>query len=212
MTDPKAAEPSAPEAKVESPKSGGADTSVTEAAPTEKPAARRRGARRKPAPVPEAAEKGPAPPVAPKGELPKAPRRPRLTAEETRLLRVRRQVRSRRPLFVRQASHRYWRIGRDAAWRRPRGMQSKQRRHYGYRPTVVSIGFRSPRLLRGRTSTGFLPITVRTASDLTRIDPAREAALSARTVGTRRRLLLEEIARKRGVHVLNPLAREGRGA
>ncbi len=33
----------------------------------------------------------------------------------------------------RQAANRYFRIGRDGAWRRPRGLQSKQRRHYGYR-------------------------------------------------------------------------------
>ncbi len=212
MTDPKDAEPSAAEEAIGTSKSGEANPAEIKAAPGTKPAARRRGARRKPAPTPAASEKGPTTPVAPKGELPKASRRPRLTAEETRLLRLRRQEGNRRPLFVRQASHRYWRIGRDGAWRRPRGMQSKQRRHYGYRPTVVSIGFRSPRLIRGRTSTGFLPIPVRTASDLARIDPAREAALIARTVGTRRRLLLEEVARKRGVHVLNPIAREGRGA
>ncbi len=212
MTDPKEAEPSAAEEAVVAPKGGETSPADVQAAPETKPATRRRGARRKPAPTPEPSEKGPARPVPPKAELPKAPRRPRLTAEETRLLRVRRQEGNRRPLFVRQASHRYWRIGRNAAWRRPRGMQSKQRRHYGYRPTVVSIGFRSPRLVRGRTSTGFLPIIVRTASDLARIDPAREAALIARTVGTRRRLLLEEVARKRGVHILNPIAQEGRGA
>ncbi|MGI0132064.1 MAG: 50S ribosomal protein L32e [Thermoplasmata archaeon] len=138
----------------------------------------------------------------------RAPRRPTLTAETTRLLRQRDQQDDRRPKFTRQASYRYWRIGRWENWRRPRGQQSKQRRHYGYRSTVVSIGFGSPRKIRGLTPSGFRPILVRTSDDLTRLNAATDAAVIARTVGTRRRLVLEETARKLGVHVLNPLVQE----
>jgi large subunit ribosomal protein L32e len=137
-------------------------------------------------------------------------KRPTLTPEVARLLAYRRGQDAHRPRFVRQASHRYWRIGRDGAWRRPRGLQSKQRRHYGYRPTVVSIGFRSPRAVRGRTSTGFRPVLVHNPTEIGRLDPAHDAAIIARTIGTRQRLVLEEAARKRGIHVLNPLTKESR--
>ncbi|MCI4329152.1 MAG: 50S ribosomal protein L32e, partial [Thermoplasmata archaeon] len=91
---------------------------------------------------------------------------------------------------------------------RPRGMQSKQRRHYGYRPVVVSIGFGSPRVTRGLTPTGFRPVLVRTADVLATLNPKVDAVLIARTVGTRRRLVLEEAARQLGLHVLNPIVRE----
>lgn len=138
----------------------------------------------------------------------KAPRRPTLDPELRRLLALRREGDQRRPLFVRTASHRYWRIGRWESWRRPKGQQSKQRRHYGYRPVVVSIGFGSPRLTRGLTPSGFRPCLVRTPADIDTLDAQREAALIARTVGTRQRLVLEERARERGVHVLNPLLHE----
>jgi large subunit ribosomal protein L32e len=138
----------------------------------------------------------------------KAPRRPTLDPEMRRLLEVRRQVGQRRPKFVRTASHRYWRIGRWESWRRPKGQQSKQRRHYGYRPVVVSIGFGSPRRTRGLTPSGFRPRLVRTPGEVDQLDAQREAALIARTVGTRQRLVLEERARERGVHVLNPLLHE----
>jgi large subunit ribosomal protein L32e len=141
-------------------------------------------------------------------DLPKAPRRPTLDPELKRLLAERRRRSAERPLFVRQQSHRYYALGRWQSWRRPRGQQSKQRRHYGYRPTVVSIGFGSPRATRGLTPSGFQPVLVRTARDLEAVDAARQAALVARTVGTRKRILLEEAARRRGVHVLNPLVRE----
>ncbi|MCI4325139.1 MAG: 50S ribosomal protein L32e [Thermoplasmata archaeon] len=143
-----------------------------------------------------------------KKAAPKAPRRPTLEPELARLLSVRDDTDVRRPKFVRTASHRYFRIGRWESWRRPRGQQSKQRRHYGYRPTVVSIGFGSPRATRGLTPTGFRPVLVRTPDVLSTLDPKRDAVLIARTVGTRRRLVLEEAARQLGLHVLNPIVRE----
>ena len=143
---------------------------------------------------------------------PKAPRRADLTPERRRLLTLRGQLDDRRPIFGRQAANRYWRIGRDGSWRRPRGLQSKQRRHYGYRARIVSIGYRSPAAVRGLAPNGFRPVVVRTADELERVDPRTEAAVIARTVGTRRRLVLEETARRRGVHLLNPIVTSEREA
>ena len=122
---------------------------------------------------------------------------------------MRRALDSRRPIFGRQAANRYYRIGRDGAWRRPRGLQSKQRRHYGYRPRIVRVGYRSPARVRGLVPSGFKPILVRTSTDLAAIDARTEAAVIARTVGTRRRLVLEEEARKLGIRVLNPIVKPG---
>lgn len=143
-----------------------------------------------------------------KSEGPKAPRRPTLNPEMRRLLSVRGEIDDRRPKFVRTASHRYYRIGRWESWRSPKGIQSKQRRHYGYRPKVVSIGYGSPARTRGLTPTGFHPVIVHTASDLEGLEPHREAALIARTVGTRRRLVIEEACRKLGIHILNPIVKD----
>ena len=127
-----------------------------------------------------------------------------------RLLLLRRTIDRRRPIFGRQAANRYYRIGRDGTWRRPRGLQSKQRRHYGYRSRIVRIGYRSPAAVRGLVPSGFRPVLVRTTEELERIDIRTEAAVIARTVGTRRRLTLEEAARRRGVHVLNPIVKSER--
>lgn len=150
-------------------------------------------------------DEAPAKPTKSKAEAPKAPRRPDLPPDRQRLLTIRGAQDQRRPRFTRQQSYRYVRIGRDGSWRKPRGLQSKQRRHYGYRSTIVSIGFRGPRAIRGLTPSGFRPVLVRTNADVEALDPAREAALIARSVGTKRRLVLEETARVRGVHLLNPL-------
>jgi large subunit ribosomal protein L32e len=145
-------------------------------------------------------------------EDPRAPKRATLTTDRRRLLSLRRTQDKKRPIFGRQAANRYWRIGRDGAWRRPRGLQSKQRRHYGYRTQIVSIGYRSPAAVRGLVPSGFRPIIVHTPDELERIDVHTEAAIIARTVGTRRRLTIEEAARKLGIHVLNPIVKSEREA
>jgi len=149
---------------------------------------------------------------APKEEGPRAPRRADLSPAARTLLGARKQIDRRRPLFGRQARYRYFRIGRDMAWRRPRGLQSKQRRHYGYRPKVVRVGYRSPARVRGLVPSGFRPVIVHTDRELQAIDARLEAAIIARTVGTRRRLVLEETARKLGIHVLNPIVKSEREA
>jgi large subunit ribosomal protein L32e len=176
--------------------------------PETKPAAtpKKSGARKGAAAAKPSAEAAPAKKAEKKG--PKAPRRPTLPPAAATLLRLRDAQDDRRPRFTRQASYRYWRIGRDEAWRRPRGLQSKQRRHYGYRSVVVRIGYRGPRMVRGLTPSGFAPVLIHTARDLEALDPTRQAALIAHGVGTKKRLVLEEAARKRGVHLLNPLVSE----
>jgi large subunit ribosomal protein L32e len=167
--------------------------------------------RRRPAAAPDAPKAEPAATAA-KGkesedEAPKSPRRADLAPELQVLLATRRHLDGKRPRFVRQAAHRYGRIGRDEAWRRPRGLQSKQRRHYGYRSRIVRVGYRSPAAVRGLTPAGFRPVLVRTRDDLDALDAKRDAAVIARTVGTRRRLILEEEARRLGIRVLNPIVR-----
>ena len=143
---------------------------------------------------------------------PRAPKRAELSPANRVLLRTRRSLDGRRPIFGRQAANRYFRIGRDGAWRRPRGLQSKQRRHYGYRAKIVRIGYRSPAAVRGLVPSGFRPVIVRTTGDLEGIDARTQAAIIARTVGTRRRIVLEETARKLGIHILNPIVKGEREA
>jgi len=183
-------------------------------APEEAPAAPRR--HRRASPPKEKAAAGPASAGAPApapsekkpvADEPRAPRRAELPGDLKVLLATRTLLDRKRPLFTRQAAYRYERIGRDEAWRRPRGLQSKQRRHYGYRAKVVRIGYRSPARVRGLTPSGFRPILVRTRDELDGLDARRDAAVIARAVGTRRRLVLEEEARRLGIRVLNPIVK-----
>ncbi len=192
----------------ESPAPASAEAPPEKATSEPAPSPPKRAPRKRTAPAADAkAAAADKPKAAPKEEA-KAPRRATLSPELAVLLRTRLLLDGKRPLFVRQAAHRYWRIGRDGAWRRPRGLQSKQRRHYGYRSKIVRVGYRSPAAVRGLTPAGFRPVLVHNRSELDGLDAKRDAAVIARTVGTRRRLVLEEEARRLGIRVLNPIVRE----
>jgi large subunit ribosomal protein L32e len=178
--------------------------------PEAAPAVKKRSPRPRSRAVPAAEVEPPkaeAPAPEAKPAPPRPPRRATLSDQTRSLLSLRRSLNARRPIFGRQAANRYYRIGRDGNWRRPRGLQSKQRRHYGYRARIVRVGYRTPALVRGLVPSGFRPVLVRTSGDLERIDARTQAAVIARTVGTRRRLVLEEEARKLGIRVLNPIVK-----
>ena len=127
--------------------------------------------------------------------------KPKLDASVREALRVRRRIAERRPEFRRQIWFRYQRLGES--WRKAQGMQSKVRRHFGYRPNVPSIGYRGPRAARGLHPSGFREVLVRTVRDLEGIDPNVQAARIAGSVGTRRRLEIQAVADEKGIRVLN---------
>ncbi len=128
-------------------------------------------------------------------------RKPELSEEEIRLLELRREMNRRRPDFIRQESWRYVRV--KESWRRPRGIDSKMRLKKKGKPPLVSIGYRGPRLVRGRHPTGYKEVLVYNVKDLEKIDPRREAARIASTVGRRKRMEIIMKADELGIVVLN---------
>lgn len=127
--------------------------------------------------------------------------KPRLDPSLRQFLNLRRQIASRRPRFLRQEWFRNKRLGE--IWRNPKGMHSKLKRHWGYRPNVVSIGYRGPRVTRGLHPSGFREILVHTVRELDAIDPKVEAVRIGGTVGARRRTEIESAADEKGIRVLN---------
>jgi len=119
-----------------------------------------------------------------------------------RLLRVRRTISRRRPKFVRQESWRYVRVKEN--WRRPRGIDSKMRLKLKSRPALVSVGYGSPRKVRGLHPSGKREVLVHNVEELERINPEVEVARIAHTVGLRKRIQILERAKDLGITVLNP--------
>ncbi|MEE9150634.1 MAG: 50S ribosomal protein L32e [Thermoplasmata archaeon] len=128
--------------------------------------------------------------------------KPELSDELKHELEIRSIIKKKTPDFKRQEWFRYKRLGE--AWRRPRGLHSKMRKHKSYRVNVVSIGYGSPKGARNLHPSGFEEVMVHNTKDLDKIDPKSQAARVGHTVGTRKRIKIEDAAEEKGIRVLNP--------
>jgi len=134
----------------------------------------------------------------------KANPKPKMAAEQVQSMGIRREKQAKRPAFRR---HEWWRYvklgGKNAPWRVPSGIHSKVRRHYNYRPPVVSIGYRGPADVRGLHPSGFEEVLVFNPEQLAKLDKTTQAARIGGTVGGRKAKLIVEAADKAGIRVLN---------
>lgn len=131
----------------------------------------------------------------------KVKKKPKLSKEKIEQLRLRKQIKSRTPDFLREEWFRYKRISKN--WRRPDGITSKMRRNFKYRPNKVRIGFRGPKETRGLHPSGFKEVIVSNVSDLEGVDPKIEAVRISSTVGTKKRIDIEKKAEELEVRILN---------
>ncbi len=114
-----------------------------------------------------------------------------------------RDLKRRRPEFVRQESWRYVRLKPN--WRRPRGKDSKMRLQRSGWPPLVKIGYRTPRRYRGLHPSGYKEVLVYRVEDLAELDPNIHAVRIAGGVGRLKRIKIMEEAERLGLKVLNPL-------
>lgn len=142
----------------------------------------------------------------------KAKEPPRPEEEKTDLkvlLRLREEIKKKRPDFVRQESWRYKRL--DEAWRKPKGIDSKIRLEVKGWPAKVKVGYRGPSAVRGLHPSGLRDVLVHNLQELEKLDPKKDAARIASTVGARKRERLIVRARELGIKVLNPRRIKSKG-
>lgn len=105
------------------------------------------------------------------------------------------------PAFARQESWRYIRVSRS--WRRPRGKDSRTRLQRRGAPPLVKIGYRTPRSYRGVHPSGYREILVKNVKELEDISPDTHAVRIIRRLSKRKKSMIAEEARKRGIKILN---------
>ena len=127
--------------------------------------------------------------------------KPELDDEMKDALAKRALISGRRPAFKRQEWFRYSKLGEK--WRRPKGIHSKMKRKLKRRPPVVLIGYRGPVISRDLHPSGFEEKLVFTVDELEGIDVKKQAVRIGGTVGTKKRILIEDRAEELGIRVLN---------
>lgn len=94
----------------------------------------------------------------------------------------------------------------SASWRKPRGQHNKQREQKKAKGALPKPGFGSPVAVRGMHPSGFFEVLAFTLQDLEGLDSKTQAVRISATVGTRKRIALQERAISAGLKVLNARA------
>ncbi|MBS71683.1 MAG: 50S ribosomal protein L32e [Thermoplasmata archaeon] len=131
-----------------------------------------------------------------------ARQKPELSDSTKEALAVRHAQGKKQPAFRRQEWYRYKRLSRTG-WRKPKGMDSKQRKNKKWRTPMARVGFGKVAEVRGLHPSGFSEVMVHRPDDLDVIDPKTEAARIGKTVGNRKRAAIHEKADELGIRVLN---------
>ncbi len=115
----------------------------------------------------------------------------------TELQELRKKTSKRKPTFVVKE----WKFGHGVKrrWRFPRGKHSKVRQMHKGRPALPHPGHGSPKEVYGLDKHGLLPVLVKTAEDLTNINPAKESALISGKLGNRKRLDLLSLVQEKKI-------------
>ena len=117
-----------------------------------------------------------------------------------RLLKVRKDKKMREPKFRRHDWHKKKRLSEN--WRRPRGIHNKLRRHIKGKGALVKVGYRGPSAVRGFHPCGMKEVLVHNPAELENI-PNDVVIRIGRTVGMRKRMLIQKMAEERGLVVVN---------
>ncbi len=125
-----------------------------------------------------------------------------LDEETKRLLNVRKKQKSKKPEFKQTDSHKKKKLA--DYWRRPDGIHNKTRYAVKGKTPLVEAGYGSPAAVRGLHPSGFEEVLVRTPKDIESLKVGRQAARIARTVGSRKRAIIEKKAAELGLKILNP--------
>ena len=131
-----------------------------------------------------------------------AKQKPVLDEATQEALALRAAQKKKTPSFRRTEWFRYKRLSRSG-WRAPHGMDSKQRRNYRYRGSLVRVSHGKVAGARGLHPSDSREVMVHNLNDLESIDPETQAARIGRTVGGRKREHIHARADELGIRVLN---------
>lgn len=117
------------------------------------------------------------------------------------LLDIRKQIKSKKPDFIRQDIRKKARL--KIKWRKPRGLDSKIRRKLRGRAKPVSQGYRSPRKVRGLHQSGLQQFVIRAINEMDKLSPKEHCLVISSSLGKKKRVEALKKAREKNFQVVN---------
>ncbi|HLC85030.1 MAG TPA: eL32 family ribosomal protein [Candidatus Nanoarchaeia archaeon] len=123
-----------------------------------------------------------------------------MSSDIKRLLSVRKEMKRKKPRFIRPD---YMRLSNIAwVWRKPRGLHNKMRRHMRSVPADVNIGYRGPAAVRGLSSDGKKLAVIANLAQLIAL-PKDTIAEIRGSVGDKKRQEIMKEAQRRNIRIKN---------
>ncbi len=117
------------------------------------------------------------------------------------LLELRKHIKSKKPDFIRQDTHKKKRLCRK--WRRPKGLHSKIRLKLKGRAKKVQLGYGSPKKVRNLHKSGFQQYVIKSIKDLEVLDSKKTGLVISSSLGNKKRIVILKKAKEKGFRVLN---------
>jgi large subunit ribosomal protein L32e len=117
------------------------------------------------------------------------------------LLRLRKQIKSRKPDFIRQDAHKKKKLSRK--WRKPKGLHSKIRLKFKGRAKRVSKGYGSPRKVRHLHKSGLQQCLIRSINELAGLDAKKNCLIISSSLGNKKRIVILKKAKEQGFNISN---------
>lgn len=111
--------------------------------------------------------------------------------------------RKRKPLFVSRDAHKNRKVRVPFKWRKPRGKHSPVRQKHKGKPKMVSIGYGSPKAVKGLHNSGLQPTIVHNKKQLENIDPKTQGIILSHSLGNKKRIELIKLALEKKLPLLS---------
>ncbi|MCW1296302.1 MAG: 50S ribosomal protein L32e [Candidatus Parvarchaeota archaeon] len=118
-----------------------------------------------------------------------------------RLLKLRRKIKRKKPIFIRRECHRRKRL--KEVWRRPKGLHSKVRKKKSYVSKMPSPSYSSPKEVKFLHPSGLEEIYVANVKDLEKVKDKERQGIRIAAVGKKKKVEIVKEAMARGIKILN---------
>jgi large subunit ribosomal protein L32e len=132
-------------------------------------------------------------------------KRKKYLSEKRKIQEKIKKIRAKRLMFLRYDWDKFYRIGRQETWRKPKGIDNPMRLELKGSPLKVKVGYGSLNDIKGLHPSGLKPVIVRNKKELEKLSNLKNEVIVilSSTLGLKKRLELLRRAQELGLKVAN---------